>query len=177
MLSAHNIRKASITDISTIRDLAAITFPHTYSTILSSEQIAYMMEWMYSEQSLRRQMTEEGHIYFIALQDNIPMGYLSIQPEGKDVFHLQKLYILPDFQGLGWGKRMFLHATNVIKELHPAPCRMLLNVNRHNRALHFYQKMGMTRVSEGDFAIGNGYYMNDYIMGLEINHSQCNPPL
>jgi hypothetical protein len=28
--------------------------------------------------------------------------------------------------------------------------------------------MGMTKVDEGDFPIGNGYYMNDYIMGMEI---------
>ena len=28
--------------------------------------------------------------------------------------------------------------------------------------------MGMRKRREGDFPIGNGYYMNDYIMGLEI---------
>lgn len=163
-----NIRKAFIADIPTIRELAIVIFPHTYKEILSPEQIAYMMEWMYSEQSLQQQMSEEGHIYYIAQQDGIPVGYLSIQPEGEDTYHLQKLYILPNYQGLGWGKRMFLHATKAIKELHPKPCRMLLNVNRHNEALHFYYKMGMTKVAEGDFAIGGGFYMNDYIMGLEL---------
>jgi hypothetical protein len=45
---------------------------------------------------------------------------------------------------------------------------MLLNVNRYNKALQFYLHMGMKRVSEGDFDIGHGYYMNDYIMGMEI---------
>jgi hypothetical protein len=29
--------------------------------------------------------------------------------------------------------------------------------------------MGMKKLREGDFPIGNGYYMNDFIMGLEIN--------
>ena len=43
-----------------------------------------------------------------------------------------------------------------------------LNVNRHNRALHFYERMGMRKLREGDFPIGGGYWMNDYIMGLEI---------
>lgn len=45
---------------------------------------------------------------------------------------------------------------------------MELNVNRYNPALGFYQHMGMTKVREGDFPIGNGYCMNDYIMGMEI---------
>jgi hypothetical protein len=42
------------------------------------------------------------------------------------------------------------------------------NVNRNNKALQFYEHMGMRKLREGDFPIGNGYYMNDYIMGLEI---------
>lgn len=28
--------------------------------------------------------------------------------------------------------------------------------------------MGMKKVRQGDFPIGNGYYMNDYIMALRI---------
>lgn len=43
-----------------------------------------------------------------------------------------------------------------------------LNVNRNNKALHFYEHKGMKKLREGDFPIGNGYYMNDYIMGLEL---------
>ena len=45
---------------------------------------------------------------------------------------------------------------------------MELNVNRNNRALHFYERMGLRKLREGDFPIGDGYYMNDYIMGLDI---------
>lgn len=163
-----DIRKATTADISTIQKLASEAFPHTYREILSSEQIEYMMDWMYSSESLLRQMEEERHIYFLAYHGEIPVGYLSIQPEGDGIFHLQKLYLLPACQGMGWGRQLFFHAVGVIKALHPAPCRMLLNVNRRNEALHFYQKMGMTKVTEGDFAIGSGFYMNDFIMGLDL---------
>lgn len=52
--------------------------------------------------------------------------------------------------------------------VHPGPCRMELHVNRGNRALGFYGRMGMRRLREGDFPIGDGYFMNDYILGLEI---------
>lgn len=161
------IRKATIEDIATIREMATIVFPHTYQEILSPEQIDYMMEWMYSAESLYRQITEEGHIYYLAYWEDVPAGYLSIQPEGEHTYHLQKLYVLPDFQGKQLGNLLFNQAIDAIKQLHPAPCRMLLNVNRNNKALTFYQKKGMTKVSEGDFPIGNGYYMNDYIMGLD----------
>ena len=162
------IRKASVDDIPVIRAMAQVAFPDTYKEILSPEQIDYMMEWMYSEESLKRQMLEEGHIYYLAIHEGRAVGYLSIQPEGEHLYHLQKLYVLPAFQGMQLGKLLFLQAIKVIKELHPAPCQMHLNVNRNNKALSFYEKMGMAKVDEGDFPIGHGYYMNDYIMGIEI---------
>jgi len=162
------IRKATLEDIELINRLAWIVFPHTYKKILSPEQMEYMMDWMYSPENLRKQMTEDGHIYYLAYEGDEPAGYLSIQPEGEHTYHLQKIYVLPSYQGKKLGKFLFEQAIKAIKELHPEPCQMRLNVNRQNKALTFYEKMGMQKVDEGDFHIGNGYYMNDYIMGLEI---------
>ena len=162
------IRKATLNDLSTIRSLADIVFPHTYREILSPEQLDYMMDWMYSDESLRRQMIAEGHLYYIAYKEGEPVGYVSIQPEGEHTFHLQKIYVLPSCQGCHIGKRLFEKAIQVIKEIHPGPCQMRLNVNRNNKAVTFYERLGMKKVAQGDFPIGNGYYMNDYIMGLDI---------
>ena len=162
------IRKATLEDIGMINRLAWIVFPHTYKEILSPEQMEYMMDWMYSPENLHKQMTEDRHIYYLAFEGDEPAGYLSIQPEGEHTYHLQKIYVLPSFQGKKLGKLLFEQAIKAIKEPHPEPCQMRLNVNRQNKALTFYEKMGMKKVDEGDFHIGNGYYMNDYIMGLDI---------
>ena len=126
------------------------------------------MEWMFSEESLLKQIEEEGHIYFIAYEECEAAGYVSIQQESADVFHLQKIYVLPYFQKYHLGKLLFEQAIRAIKQMHPGDCRMELNVNRHNKALGFYEHMGMQKLREGDFPIGNGFYMNDYIMGLTI---------
>lgn len=163
------IRKASVEDIPLIHQMAWVAFPHTYQALLSPEQIEYMMDWMYSEMSLYNQMTEDGHIYYLAYANGTPSAYLSIQPEGEHIYHLQKIYVLPSFQGQKLGKLLFLQAIQAIKELHPAPCKMRLNVNRGNtKAIDFYLHMGMYKASEGDFAIGQGYQMNDYIMALDL---------
>ena len=63
------IRKATLEDIPLINKLAWEAFPATYKNILTSEQIDYMMDWMYSPENLRKQMTEEGHIYYIAVEE------------------------------------------------------------------------------------------------------------
>ena len=67
------------------------------------------------------------------------------------------------------GKLLFQQAIDGIKELHPESCQMRLNVNRYNtKAVEFYQRMGMKKIFEGDFDIGHGYLMTDYIMALDI---------
>ena len=45
---------------------------------------------------------------------------------------------------------------------------MELNVNRENPATGFYEYIGMIRDRQGDFPIGNGFYMNDYIYVLDL---------
>ena len=163
------IRKATLEDIALINELAWIVFPHTYKELLSPGQIEFMMDWMYSPTNLRKQITEDGHVYYLAFQGNTPAGYLSIQPEAEHIFHLQKIYVLPSFQGMKLGKQLFMQAIQAIKELHPAPCQMRLNVNRGNtKAIDFYLHMGMYKASEGDFDIGHGFQMNDYIMALDL---------
>lgn len=87
--------------------------------------------------------------------------------EVRALFHLQKLYVMPEFQGQGLGLRLF---DRVVSSVAPsAPCSIELNVNRSNPAVTFYEHIGMRRLRQGDFPIGHGFYMNDYIMGLDID--------
>lgn len=162
------IRKATTEDLPLIRHIAESAFPATYRKILTPAQIDYMMEWMYSLPNLHKQMAEENHIYYIAFHGEDAVGYVSIQQQEKALFHLQKIYLLPNAQGNGLGRQLFNYALQRIKEIHPAPCTVELNVNRSNKAIGFYEKMGLSRLREGDFDIGGGYFMNDYIMGMEI---------
>lgn len=162
------IRKATLADIPTIQSIANVAFPDTYKDIITPEQCAYMMDMMYSTDSLTTQMTEQHHTYLLCDMDDRTVGYVSVQPLEKDVFELQKIYVLPDMQGHHIGRFLFDNAVRLVHEQHPEPCRMELHVNRYNRALHFYEHLGMRKLREGDYPIGNGFYMNDYIMGIEV---------
>ena len=161
------IRKATKDDCPQIRQLAEQIFPATYKEIISQEQIDFMMDWMYSISNLNKQM-DGGHIYFLAYRETAPVGYVSVEQQDKDLFHLQKIYVLGSEQGTGCGKFLFTEAVKYIKTVHPAPCTMELNVNRENRSIRFYEHMGMHKARQGDFSIGNGYFMNDYIMSMEL---------
>ena len=158
---------ADLRDVELIRKLGVAAFTETYVSILERAQIDYMLHWMYSAESLKRQMAEK-HVYRIAYFDGEPCGYVSVQPEGESAYHLQKIYVLKKFQGRKIGEFLFKLALDCIKKEHPAPCRVSLNVNRNNGAVGFYKKMGMKKIAEGDFPIGNGWFMNDYIMAIDI---------
>lgn len=167
-----HIRKAESVDIQSIHDMAEIVFRHTYSSILSPEQIEYMMDWMYSPANLRKQF-EDGHVYYIAFRDDLPCGYVSIQPDGhnevgREQFHLQKIYVLPSAQSAGVGRALLNRALEHVQAVASGPTSIELNVNRNNPAIGFYHRFGFKILRQGDFHIGNGYYMNDYIMGLDV---------
>ena len=161
------IRPATVSDIPLIRSLAEVVFPATYEPLLPAGQVGYMMAWMYSVESLQRQMAE-GHTYYIAYADDTPCGYLSIEQQASSLFHLQKIYVLPDFQGRGVGEQLFQQAVTHVRKAGVLPAWIELNVNRENRAVGFYLRMGMKRLRVVDVEIGEGFYMNDYIMGLQI---------
>jgi len=168
IFSMITIQEATLQDIDLIREIAGKTWFATYREILSTEQMEYMFEMMYSVKSITRQMTELNHRFFFAIQKGKPLGYVSIQQQKVDLFHLHKLYILPEGQGKGVGKILFNKAADFAKEhANGKTCTMELNMNRENKARYFYEKMGMHICEEGDFEIGGGYFMNDYIFRIE----------
>ncbi|MDR2232197.1 MAG: GNAT family N-acetyltransferase [Tannerella sp.] len=162
------VRKATKEDAELILTLALQVFPQTYREILSPEQSAYMMSYMYTP-TKTRQAIDEGYVYFILSKDGQDCGYLSIIQENKDLFVLRKIYILPDFQGAGAGTFLFETGIEYMQQIHPEPFVLELKVHRDNEgAIAFYQKMGMTIDYAGDFPIGNGFIMKDYVMRIKV---------
>ena len=161
----HSIYQATPDDCALIYELAAPTWKDAYAEILSDEQMDYMLTMMYSEESLKRQM-REGHVFFIILSDGSPSGFIAFHAQGENLYILEKLYILPQMQGSGAGRFLVEKAEEYIRKNHSSGENIMfeLNVNRNNKAVHFYKRLGfhIDRVVDED--IGNGFYKNDYIM-------------
>lgn len=161
------ILQASPNDIPAIRSMAEETWWPTYSPILTFEQIRYMLDSIYAAEALRRTM-ENGSQTFIILHDERgPQGFASYgpKPDSPDVIKLHKIYVLPDNHGKGYGKLLI---EEVKKRCLALKINTLdLNVNRYNKARSFYEKIGFQVIGEEDVPIGP-YWMNDYIMRLEL---------
>jgi len=158
------IISATPDDCALIYGLAVPTWKAAYSEILTETQMEYMLEMMYSDKSLKQQM-REGHIFYIVVLDDAPCGFISFHPQGENAYILEKLYILPNVQGTGAGRFLVEKAEEYIRNLHSDKQILFeLNVNRGNKAVGFYKRLGFHIDREVDEDIGNGFYKNDYIM-------------
>lgn len=161
-----NLRRAMEKDIPLIRDLTYKVWPQTYSAILTKEQIDYMLNLIYSEASLLEQMRKHNHEFIIVNDEKDPVGFASFNMIEPGVYKLHKIYILPSQQGKGTGKYVIDQVSKAI--LRKGGKALRLNVNRHNKAKEFYEKLGFTVLREEDIDIGNGYFMNDYVMEKKL---------
>jgi diamine N-acetyltransferase len=164
------IVEAKLTDIPVIQEIAYKTWPITFANILSKEQIEYMLNMMYSTESLSKQM--KGNAPFILAKDGDNyLGFASYQHHYNESTNtrLHKIYMLPNAQGKGVGK--FLINEIEKRALAVNDNAIELNVNRFNSAVNFYVKYGFEIIKEEDIAIGNGFLMEDFVMLKKLINS------
>jgi len=160
-----SIRRATAEDIPLLRELCFKVWPQTYASIVSQEQIDYMLEKMYSPASLQEQM-EAGSQFIFVYEGDSPVGFASYFEKAPSVFKLDKIYVLISQQGRGTGRFVINHIIDEIKK--KGGTALQLQVNRHNKAKNFYEKLGFVVIEEKDFDIGNGHFMNDYMMEKKL---------
>ncbi|MEO5892891.1 MAG: GNAT family N-acetyltransferase [Ferruginibacter sp.] len=164
------IKNVGIDSIPVIQELAHDTWAVAYKEILSAAQMNYMLELIYSMGALQKQIAEQGHQFILAMDHMGAAGFASWSVKSDKepaTYKLHKIYIDPNHQGKGVGKILLDHILEDVKA--KGAGSLELNVNRQNKALGFYQKYGFKIMEEVDIPIGNGYFMNDYIMKLPVN--------
>lgn len=162
------IVRAQLNDIPSIQAIAKQTWPKTFEAILSPVQIEYMLSWMYSTEALSIAIESENQSFWLFQQDGNSLGFAGIEHlyNKAAATKLHKIYVLPSAQGLQVGKQLLNH---VIAESKKAgSTNLLLNVNRFNNAVGFYERFGFSITAEENIDIGNGFLMEDYVMVLSL---------
>ena len=162
-----NFKKATKNDAQVINELAVRIWNKHYLSIITQEQIDFMLEEMYSVKNLLLQM-DAGHEFTLVLNGDQPIGYISLEnKDGKNYF-LHKFYVEVEEHGKGVGTKLFDY---VLKQI-PGAETIELFVNRINyKPINFYFKNGFTIKSVIDQHIGNGFYMNDFVMIKKIKNT------
>lgn len=151
-----------------VRDLAYKIWPSTYGEILSKVQLDFMLDSFYSIDNLEELMFQKNQVFMLIQEEGNYLGFcayeLNIENSNKTKLH--KIYVLPETQGKGVGKRLLEEVESIAKKAENS--HLILNVNRFNKALEFYKHKGFTIVEEVNIEIGNGYLMEDYVMEKKL---------
>jgi len=153
--------QASYQEIDKIIELAQKIWRDHYPSIIGAEQVEFMLAKMYDKASLEKQI-HMGDEFYLAFDDseNRYLGFISIKNEGESKLFINKFYIDTNYQRSGIGLLFF---DFILSEF--VPQEIKLQVNRQNyKAINFYFKAGFKIEKVADFDIGDGYFMNDFIM-------------
>jgi ribosomal protein S18 acetylase RimI-like enzyme len=148
-------------------ELTKKIWPVAYGTILSKAQLDYMIQKFYNETALLELM-QKGHVFYLAQDEKENyVGFVSYEINSvPDKTKIHKIYVLPETQGTGLGRQFFELVKEQAKENNQKA--IFLNVNKYNNALHFYTRLGFTKIKDEVIDIGEGYVMDDYVMELGI---------
>lgn len=149
-------------DAATIIAIAEKSWAATYREILSAEQYDYMMEMFYSLSAVQQTMEEQT--FLICRNGPEATGFVSFQLNYPEAGYckIHKLYVLPETQGTGTGRKLIDAVEKIAVDHHCS--RLTLNVNKYNKALGFYQKMGFSVDRPEVIDIGRGFVMDDFVL-------------
>lgn len=159
-----NLRKVKTEeDLHLLAKLADIVWHEFFPSILSSEQIDYMVDKFQSFHAMKEQL-ETGYEYYI-INDIEDIGYIGFKKEPEKLF-ISKIYLLSQGRGKGYMKKIFTFLDEEVKN--NQLCGMYLTVNKYNEhAIEVYKHYGFKIVDSVVTDIGNGFVMDDYILYKE----------
>ena len=151
-----------VNDIKLLAQIASEIWHEYWPSLLSAEQIDYMVQKFQSEEAIEEQIKNENYTYYFLVEGNDIVGYTGISNK-KDYLFLSKLYLLKEYRHKGLGKKAF----DEIKKR--CTNKIILTVNKHNTsAYNAYLKYGFKVIDSVVTDIGSGFVMDDFIMEYDL---------
>ncbi|NTV46028.1 MAG: GNAT family N-acetyltransferase [Chlorobiales bacterium] len=152
------------TQFAEIANIAREIWHEHYSSIVSREQIDYMLEKGYALDVIRKEVKEKGVHYDQVFAGSEFVGYAAYGPADEpNTLKLYKLYVKVSCHGKGFGKRLLEHVNSFAKQ--NGYTTIILQVNKKNeKAIRAYTRFEFSVREASVIDIGNGFVMDDYIM-------------
>lgn len=148
-------------DIKEIAELAEVIWHEYFSSLLSPEQIDYMVEKFQSYKAIKEAVDNDGYKYYMAYCGDELCGYLGYHNEGEGRIFISKIYVRADKRRQGIASAML----EKLRVDEPEADTWYLTVNRYNSgSIAVYNKRGFVTVKEQVTDIGNGFVMDDFVM-------------
>jgi GNAT superfamily N-acetyltransferase len=162
--SKQILRPLEERDFDAVAALARSIWLAHYTTIITTEQIEFMLRGRFAPDNLRIYLRAEDRWMDLLEVDGELAGYCSYALTSEiEEMKLEQLYLLPRLHGLGLGAMMLGHVER--RTLERGSRTLILQVNKRNeKAITLYRRSGFATREEVVVDIGGGFVMDDYVM-------------
>lgn len=138
-----DVRPAEKSDVAGIKHVLAVTWRDSYASFLSEASITAVTEEWHSPQILEAEIARPSTYAGVATSTRAGVvGMITAHSQGNVLF-VTRMYVLPDFQRRGIGKRMI----NAASAAFPQTEVVRLHVEEQNpKGRAFYRKVGFREV-------------------------------
>lgn len=140
------IRAITLKDIATVQQIAKISWNDTYKNIIPNDIQHLFLEKAYSNTMLAKRI--EKTIFLVAEYEGQVVGFANFTYVDEDGdSELTAIYLLPEFQQKGYGKKLLHAGLNKM----PTGHQLFVYVESKNAvARNFYERFGFEYMEEFD---------------------------
>lgn len=149
------LRKAGNMDISRIAEILIFTKRTTYRSIFKNDTVSFNEMQVLNEIEKLSQPSALDNIY--VYDDGIVKAMVKIEDIGEKT-KVSEFFVDPFFQGEGIGTKILNNVIEKSKEV------FLYVLDKNERAIRFYVKMGFKYTGEKEEFLNSGFYMLKYFL-------------
>lgn len=167
------IKECTIEDLEQLKSISEKTFVETFEKDNSKENLLEYINKNITLENLREQLLKPDSFFYFITHNNDIAGFLKLnisaaQTEnmGENYLEVERIYILKEYKGNGFGKKLIEFSLSKAKEL--GKNKVWLGVWEHNYpAIKFYEKFNFKIIDKHNFYMGSDK-QTDYIMEVNI---------
>jgi len=155
------IRKASVKDISVLKETGRQTFYEAFHDTNTEENLRVYLDESFNDKKLTEELSDPSSWFYLASFDDRVVGYLKVnigeaQTEFRHDgwFEIERIYVVREFWGRSFGQALLDFALTIAEE-QKSSCVWLGVWEKNYRAMRFYEKNGFQPFDKHIFQVGD----------------------
>lgn len=169
-----NYKVCTLADLDQLIQLSKLTFTKAFEKDNNPIDFQNYIERAFAKKTLKREITNtDTQFFFVQSEENVVayfklnVGRAQTDLKLNDSMELERIYVLPEYQGAGLGERILSKVKEIALQQHKT--MLWLGVwEKNERAIRFYQRQGFNKFATHPYFIGQDE-QTDWLMRFELS--------
>ena len=141
------LKKAALNDIMALKEICTNAYARNFHHHWNENGLEWYLEKEFGDERLKADLANCNLAYFFIMYDEKPIGFVKIRVNAEfngkqnEAAELEKIYVLPEFKGMGLGKSALAEIIKTLK-LQGKKILFLCVIDTNANAIAFYNKLG-----------------------------------